>query len=146
MHHSPARGLRIAKSPIDGHGCFAVVRFRKHQRIAEYVGERISGAEAARRQSVPGKKRVCDVDLDWSIDGSRGGNGTQYVNHSCEPNAQLTMTNGRLFLYATRKIFPGEEITAEYLYELRLDDAECRCQTATCVGKDLAAISSSPRS
>ena len=145
MHHSPAPGLRIAKSRIDGHGCFAAVRFRKHQRIAEYVGERISVAEAARRQSVPGKKRVCDVDLEWSIDGSHGGNGTQYVNHSCEPNAQLTVTNGRLFLYATRGINPGEEITAEYLYELRLDDAECRCQTATCVGK-LSSDSSSAAS
>ena len=136
MNHKIASGLRVAKSGIDGDGCFAATGFRRHQRIAEYVGERITFAEAERRQRAPGKKCVCDIDKEWSIDGSLGGNGTQYINHSCDPNAYLVTTEGRLFLHALKDIAATEEITAEYLYELELDQRACHCQTAACVEKD----------
>ena len=133
MNRNLAPGLRIAKSAIDGDGCFAATHFRQHQRIAEYAGERISIAEAERRRRAPGKKFVCDVDSEWSIDGRYGGNGTQYINHSCEPNSYLVVSQGRVFLHALRKICSGEEITTEYFYELELDGTECRCQSASCV-------------
>src|SRR5438046_3153896 len=121
MNYTLAPGLRIAQSRIDGEGCFAGRSFVRDERIAEYVGERIPFAEAERRQRAPGKKCVCDIDPEWSIDGSLGGNGTQYVNHSCDPNAYLVTSDGRLFLYALRDIPAAEEITAEYLYELELN-------------------------
>src|SRR5712664_930763 len=117
MNQKLAPGLRVAESRIDGSGCFAASDFRRDQRIAEYVGERITFAEAERRQQEPGKKCVCDIDKEWSIDGSLGGNGTQYINHSCDPNAYLVTFEGRLFLHALRDIAATEEITAEYLYE-----------------------------
>ena len=126
------RGLRIGKSEIEGHGCFAAARFRRHQRIAEYVGERITSAEAERRQSASGKKRVCDVDEEWSIDGSLGGNGTEYVNHSCAPNCYVVVSRGRLFIHALRDIAPAEEITLDYLYGLALDRTVCLCQATSC--------------
>jgi uncharacterized protein len=140
MNQRLAPGLRVAISMIDGKGCFAAVCFRQDQRIAEYVGEKIPVAEAERRQHAPGKKCVCDIDKEWSIDGSLGGNGTQYINHSCDPNAYLVVSGGRLFLHALRDITPTQEITAEYLYELELDQTPCRCQTAACVEKDRAAV------
>lgn len=133
MKHGLAPGLRVAKSRIDGEGCFAATCFSHDERIAEYVGEKITFAEAELRQRAPGKKCVCDIDKEWSIDGSSGGNGTQYINHSCDPNAYLVVSEGRLFLHALRDITPAEEITAEYLYELELDQTQCRCQTADCV-------------
>lgn len=132
MNQSIAPGLRVAKSRIDGQGCFAAVHFRQNQQIAEYVGERISLAEAERRRSAPGKKCICDVDPEWSIDGSRGGNGTQYINHSCEPNSYPVISQRQVFLYALREIIPGEEITTDYLYELYSDHTKCRCRTASC--------------
>ena len=132
MKQRLAPGLSLARSTIDGKGCFAAFHFRQNQRIAEYVGERISAAEAERRLSVPGKKFICEVDAEWSIDGSRGGNGTQFINHSCEPNSYLIISQGQVFLHALREIIPGEEITIEYLYELELDETKCRCQTSSC--------------
>lgn len=139
MNHALAPGLRVAQSNIDGEGCFAAASFVRGQRIAEYVGEKIPFAEAERRQRAPGKKCVCDIDTEWSIDGSLGGNGTQYVNHSCDPNAYLVTSHGRLFLHALRDITAAEEITAEYLYELELDQTPCCCRTAACVKNDRAA-------
>ena len=133
MNQSLAPGIGVARSRIDGNGCFATAKFCQDQQIAEYIGERISLAEAERRRRAPGKKSICDVDPEWSIDGSRGGNGTQYVNHSCEPNSYLVISEGRVFLHALREIIPGEEITIDYLYELKLDEVECRCRMATCL-------------
>src|ERR1700737_2723284 len=81
-----ALGLTVAKSAIHGKGCFAVARFTRRRKIAEYTGERITNAEAERR----GHRRVLRIsglDSRWSIDGSVGGNGTHYINHSCRPNS-----------------------------------------------------------
>lgn len=144
MTQKLAPGLRVAKSRIDGIGCFAIIGFRRDQRIAEYVGERITSAEAERRQREPGKKCVCDIDNEWSIDGSLGGNGTQFINHSCNPNAYLVVSGGRLFLHALRDITPAEEITAEYLYELNLDERACRCLAATCAENRRSGLTSKP--
>jgi SET domain-containing protein len=130
-----AHGLQVAKSSIDGKGCFATVWFGENQQIAEYVGERISLAEAECRRRAPGKKCICDVDHEWSIDGSSGGNGTQYINHSCDPNSYLVISNGRVFLHALREIIPGDEITTDYQYEMGLDGTRCNCQTSSCLEK-----------
>jgi SET domain-containing protein len=132
MNHTFPFGIKIDKSRIHGKGCFAAIPFHKDQQIAEYVGERISLAEAERRRSAAGEQCICDVDLERAIDGSRGGNGTQYVNHSCEPNSYVRIAEGRIFIHALKEIVPGEEITADYLYELSSDRIPCRCRTATC--------------
>lgn len=135
MNQGLADSLRVAESSIDGKGCFAVARFSRNQKIAEYVGERISFAEAERRQRVAGKKCVFDVNTKWSIDGSRGGNGTQHINHSCDPNAYPVVSRGRIFFYALREIAPGEEITADYLYELEMDKQRCHCGASLCMAR-----------
>jgi len=96
-----APGLAIQKSHINGRGCFATVFFPHRRKIAEYTGERIPDAEAQRRAR-RAKLRICDVDGVWSIDGSRGGNGTHYINHSCEPNAYVRTIYGHIVFFALR--------------------------------------------
>ncbi len=132
MNQRIAFGLTVARSNIHGKGCFAEILYRRNQRIAEYVGERISLAEAERRRNASRKQCICDVDTEWAIDGSQGGNGTHYVNHSCQPNSEVIVMGGQIFLYALREITPGEEITTDYLYELSLEGTHCNCRTASC--------------
>lgn len=132
MNQKVACGLTVASSRIHGQGCFASIPFLRNQQIAEYVGERIPFEEAERRRCSSQQQAICDVDSAWAIDGSRCGNGTQYVNHSCEPNADVLVWGGHVFLYALKDIAPGEEITADYLYELALSGAGCNCRTACC--------------
>lgn len=127
-----AFGLTIRKSRIHGKGCFAAIPFRQQQPIAEYIGERISIAEAERRRRAAGDQSICDVDAEWAIDGRCGGNGTEYVNHSCNPNAYVIVSKDRIFIQALRAIVPGEEITTNYLYELNSEQTHCRCGAATC--------------
>ena len=97
-----AHGLAIRESHINGRGCFATIHFARGRKIAEYTGERISDREAKRRAGGRAKLRICDIDGRWSLDGSHGGNGTHYINHSCEPNSYMRSSTGTSLLRPAR--------------------------------------------
>jgi len=128
-----APGLAINESSIEGKGCFSRVQFRRGRKIAEYRGEMISDAEANRRANRR-KLRICAIDNRWSLDGSRGGNGTHYINHSCEPNAYMKILYGHILFIALRDIKPGEEITIDYESTLHSDRKRCSCGVPSCRG------------
>ena len=133
MRTKLAPGLAIKKSRINGRGCFATVSFPRRKKIADYTGERIPDAEANRRANRR-VLRICALDEEWSIDGSRGGNGTHYINHSCAPNAYMKILYGHVQFYALRDILPGEEITVDYISTLHPDTKRCSCGAQTCRG------------
>ena len=97
-----APGLAIQKSPIDGKGCFATRFFPKGKKIAEYTGELISEREVERRVRKRRKHRICAIEQDRHLDGARGGNGTHYINHSCQPNCYMKILYGHIQFYALR--------------------------------------------
>jgi len=129
-----AHGLTIRESPINGKGCFATAFFPGRKKIADYAGEKISNAEARRRAARRRVLRICAVNNRWSIDGSRGGNGTHYINHSCSPNAYMKSHYGRMQFYALRDIAAGEEITVDYQSTLHPDSKRCSCRSTSCRG------------
>ena len=129
-----APGIRVGKSKIDGRGCFAARRFRKWEKIAELEGERVSRVEAARRMRGKRRLHICAIDSYWGIDGSRGGNGSQFINHSCRPNSFVRITHGHVIFFALRDIEPGEEITLDYVESYHPDDYRCRCGVENCRG------------
>ncbi len=128
-------GLEVRSSPIDGRGCFATVRFRKGRRIAKYEGERISRREIARR--LRGKRRIhiCGLNSYWAIDGSHGGNGTQFINHSCQPNLSLRIVDEEILFFAKRDIEVGEELTLDYESSYHSDRKSCHCGAPECRGR-----------
>jgi SET domain-containing protein len=128
-----APGLTIRRSPIQGKGCFATIDFTGGRKIAEYTGERISNSEANRRANRR-RLRICAIDNRWSLDGSRGGNGTHYINHSCEPNAFMKILYGHVLFLALRDIKAGEEITIDYQSTLHSDKKRCICGAPSCRG------------
>jgi SET domain-containing protein len=129
-----ATGLSVRRSPINGKGCFATTRFARGRKIAEYTGERITDLEARRRARNRRILRICDIDGRWSLDGARGGNGTHYINHSCDPSAYMKTIRGHILFFARRDISPGEEITIDYEQTLHPDSKRCRCQAENCRG------------
>jgi len=129
-----ARGLSIKKSSINGKGCFATISFPRGKKIAEFTGERISDLEARKRARNRRILRICDVDGRFSLDGARGGNGTHYINHSCQPNAFMKTVYSHVLFFALRDIRSGEEITVDYEDTLHPDSKRCRCRTASCRG------------
>lgn len=126
------RGLLVMKSGLSGLGCFAAVHFPKDSSIAEYAGERISHAEAVSRMIRARGTRISQLDTDHYIDASVGGNETQYINHSCEPNADVLIIDRFMIIFALREISPGEEVTVDYLNSFDHDKTVCQCHSASC--------------
>lgn len=129
-----APGLTIADSQIEGRGCFATRRFAKGHKIAEYTGELISRREVARRVRTRRRLRICAINQYWSLDGSRGGNGTHYINHSCTPNCFVKVLYDHILFIARRDIHPGEEITLDYVSTYHSDAKRCHCKAPSCRG------------
>jgi SET domain-containing protein len=127
----------IRGSPVDRFGVFAGEMIPAGKRVIQYTGERISNREVTRRtveQFLAGKaERIYLVRLnrDWKIDGSVGGSGAQFINHSCDPNLTMRKIRGRIFLYSLRKIRPGEELTADYGFRCAFP---CHCGSRHCRG------------
>jgi SET domain-containing protein len=132
-NESNSRALLVRESSINGQGCFAAHGLPARKKMAEFLGERIANAEARRRVARGGKLRICQVDDHWSIDASRGGNATAYINHSCEPNCFSKTSHGRIFFFALRAIRQGEELTMDYTPSQH-PGRRCTCGAKRCRG------------
>ena len=141
--------IEVRHSPIHGRGVFATRRIKSGKRIIEYIGEHITPQEADRRYDDDSVDRphilLFTVDEKTVIDGARGGNEAQFINHSCEPNCEAVNDGGRIFVEAIRDIEQGEELTYDYNLErggrYRSEWKEryrCNCGTPACRGTMLA--------
>jgi SET domain-containing protein len=128
-----AASLIVGRSRINGKGCFAAVPLAARRKVGELIGERISNREAARRVARGGKVRICQIDGRWSIDASRGGNATAYINHSCDPNCFSRVQHGHMLFFARRDIAAGEELTLDYTPSQH-PGRRCTCGAAKCCG------------
>jgi SET domain-containing protein len=118
-------------------GCFATRTFPKLRKIADFAGERTSRRETKKRTHGKQIIRCVGIDSYWSIDATRIGNPTAYVNHSCSPNAFIKVNSGgrgRVEFYALRDVLSGEEITVDYEFSQHPDDYRCRCGAPNCRG------------
>lgn len=126
--------MEIRQSLIHGSGAFAARAIPSGTRIVEYVGERITKAESL-RQCEQGNDFIFHVDDQCDLDGSVPWNPARFLNHSCAPNCEAVMEDGRLFIIATREIPAGAELTFDYGYDLQdYQEHPCHCGAAGCVG------------
>jgi SET domain-containing protein len=141
----PGPLFEVRDSRLHGLGVFALRRIRKGTRIIEYLGERVSHAEADRRyddkDALDNHTFLFIVDSRTVIDAGVGGNEARFVNHSCEPNCESVIENRRVFIDAIRTIEPGDELTYDYQIQREPDDPPdidaifaCRCGFAGCRG------------
>lgn len=106
------RPFRLGRSRT-GLGLFATKPIGKRVRIAEYKGPRLN-VEQAQKAEASGNRYLFEVNSRWTIDGKARSNIARYFNHSCNPNADTTIRNGRVFIFTLRRIKPGEELTYDY--------------------------------
>jgi SET domain-containing protein len=139
--------VEVRRSSIQGRGVFALVDFARGDRIIEYLGERLSSQAANERYSDDDAVDhhhtfLFTVNDDIVIDARRQGNAARFINHSCEPNCEAEVENGRIFIYAKKKIRPGTELSYDYWYttdEAYTDEDlrriyPCCCGSSKCRG------------
>jgi uncharacterized protein len=141
--------FEIRRSPIQGAGAFATSPIAGGTRLIEYTGERLTPAQADARYPDDDLERhhtyLFAIDDDVVIDAAVDGNEARFINHSCEPNCDAVIDDGRIFIEAIRDIAAGEELAYDYAYVLaeRHTPAAkrrypCDCGTPTCRGTILA--------
>jgi SET domain-containing protein len=126
--------VTVAPSAIDGQGVFAAEPVRKRLKIGEIRGESISVAEARIRATRTERVMIVELSAKKAIDFSKSTDPMRYTNHSCKPNGQLVIRNGRVEFYALRDIVPGEEVTVDYGETHHEGRLACRCGAPGCKG------------
>jgi len=142
---SNALAFEIRDSGIAGKGAFAIRPIKSGERLIEYVGERITHAEADRRYDDESMDEhhtfLFTISSRTVIDATNGGNEARYINHSCDPNCESEIIRGRVWISAIAAIAIGEELHYDYAYERSGDETDedeqrykCLCGTAKCRG------------
>jgi uncharacterized protein len=108
----PKRPFRLGRSRT-GFGLFATRPIKKRRRIAEYKGPLLTAKEAEKAEN-RGNRYLFEINSRWTVDGTARSNIARYFNHSCNPNADITIRDRRIFIFTKRNIKPGEEIVYDY--------------------------------
>lgn len=98
------------------------------------LGEKITKAESLRRCEQD-NVFIFGLNDHEDIDGNVPWNPARWLNHSCSPNAEAQVIEGRIWLIAIRDITPAEEITFNYGFDLEnYQEYPCQCGAPNCVG------------
>ena len=57
---------------------------------------------------------VFRLNRRWSRDAGVGGNVARFINHACKPNCWHEVVDNTIWIRASRRIEPGEELTYDY--------------------------------
>jgi uncharacterized protein len=126
--------LVFKPSLIHGTGGFARRPLTAGTRVIEYVGRLITRAESLRRCR-EGNEYIFRLDDDTDVDGDVDWNPARYLNHSCAPNCEAELMDGRIWIVALRDLVAGEEVTFDYGYDLKnYCRHPCHCGAPGCAG------------
>jgi len=141
--------FEIRPSPMQGLGAFATRHIPAGTRLIEYAGERLTPAQADERYPDGVEERhhtyLFAIDDDIVIDAAVDGNDARFINHSCAPNCDAVVEDGRIWIETIRDVEPGEELAYDYAYVLEERHSPaakrrypCNCGAPTCRGTILA--------
>src|SRR6201994_2554419 len=144
----PELPFEIRPSPMQGLGAFATRHIPAGTRLIEYAGERLTPAEADARYPDGDDRHhtfLFAIDDDVVIDAAVNGNEARFINHSCDPNCDAVIDDGRIWIETIRDVEPGEELAYDYAYVLEQRHTPaakrlypCHCGSGRCRGTILA--------
>ena len=136
----------LNKSKIHGTGVISTENIKKNTKIIQYIGDKISKKEGDIRSALRIKKYlnkknegsvyIFELNKKYDIDGSPIYNKARYINHSCDPNCEVEISNNEIWISAIKNIKKNAELTYNYGYPFDSDFEEhiCKCGTNKCVG------------
>jgi uncharacterized protein len=125
--------LILRQSPIHRYGVYAAEPIPERRKVIEYTGERI-GRRKTRERGQGRQTYLFALDSYWTVDGSVGGSGAEFINHSCQPNLRACIVRGRILYISKRRIAAGEELTVDYQFSRKVGKVPCRCGASNCRG------------
>ena len=126
----PLPRIERRRSKVHGWGVFALEPINKNKRIIDYAGELIDHKESLRRETKYLKQGCIwcfTVNRRWVRDANVGGNLARFINHACKPNCYSQIVGQTIWIRASRRSEPGEELTYDY-YTDGEQVIPCRCR------------------
>ena len=118
------------RSRLHGFGVFARAPINKNTRIIDYAGELVRNSDIEAREErylADGCIWTFRINRAWSRDAAVGGNIARFINHSCQPNCWFQVVDQTIWIRASRRIEPGEELTYDYA-TVGDHTIQCRCR------------------
>lgn len=125
--------MHAEASKIHRWGVYADENIPANRKVIEYTGEKIGRKQTKIRAARP-LNYIFTLDSYWSIDGSVGGSGAEFINHSCNPNLQARILKGHILYFSKRRIRKGEELTVDYHFSPDEELVQCSCGASNCRG------------
>ena len=129
---------KIKKSNIDNKGLIAAKNIKKGTKIIEYKGKLISKKESEENPKFDNEKKIYlfEINKRYDLDGDFRFNTARLINHSCNPNCEVTGKGLKLWIESTKEIKKGEELSYDYGFSFDEDfkNYPCRCNSSNCCG------------
>ena len=129
---------KIKKSNIDKRGLYASKQIKNGTKIVEYKGKIVSAKKVETDPKFDNEKAIYLFRLNnkYDLDGDFKFNTARLINHSCDPNCEVTGTGLKVWVYAIKNIKKGEEFSYDYGFSFDEDykNYPCRCKSKNCCG------------
>ena len=138
---------KVKKSKVHGTGVFAIEEIKKNSKIIEYIGEKVTKKEGDKRSAerikqhlnskTTGSVYIFELNNKYDIDGSPLYNKARYINHSCDPNCEVDIIKGQIWISSIKRITKGTELNYDYGYpfdKYDYKDHVCKCGSKNCIG------------
>ena len=125
--------MDLRRSRIHRWGVYTAEPIPARRKVIEYTGKRLNRRQVKLQ---PGNRLTYLFTLNsyWTLDGSVGGSGAEFINHSCDPSLYTWIVREHILYMSKRAIAAGEELTVDYHFAPDVVRVPCRCGAAKCRG------------
>ena len=129
---------KIKKSKIDKIGLYANRDIKKGTKIIEYKGKIITTRQSEENPKFDNGKAIYLFNLNekYDLDGDFRFNTARLINHSCNPNCEVTGSGLKIWVHALKNIKKNDELSYDYGFSYDKDYKQfpCRCGSSNCIG------------
>ena len=126
------------KSGINNLGLFAKGDIKKGEKVIEYKGRKFTHKQVEEDDRFDNSKAIYLFTLNerYVLDGDTKTNTAKYINHSCDPNCEVDIINGKIWIIAIKDIKKGDELSYDYGFGYDADFRQfpCKCGSKNCCG------------
>ena len=126
------------KSGINNLGLFAKGDINKGEKVIEYKGKKFTHKQVEENDRFDNSKAIYLFTLNerYVLDGDTKTNTAKYINHSCDPNCEVDIIKGKIWIIAIKDIKKGDELSYDYGFGYDADFRQfpCKCGSKNCCG------------
>ena len=127
---------KVKKSNIDKRGLVAAKNIKKGTFVIEYKGKLVTKKQTELNPKFDNDKAIYlfNINNKYDLDGDFTYNTARLINHTCDPNCEVTGKGVKLWISSIKDIKKGEELSYDYGFgfDENYKDFVCKCGSKKC--------------